>query len=390
MLQVLFNIPNPLPYWGLPDKLPIYGFGMMLFFAFIGCTWFAGRRALREGISKETVQDLAIWLFIGGLFGARVTYLLSETTWTGFKAFFWELPQIWNGGIVFYGSVVGGLVAYLVAYFLIYRKRGLNTFRLIDAISPSICLGLCLGRLGCFLNGCCYGGVCTAEHAGVTPVTFPLSAPARDTHKEVGGGFVGDGLQTVAGFSIDTKPDARNRAIVEEVDPASPAYEKGLRPQAVITQVNDHPIQNRYDLDKWLGDLSYWQRGESRLDLTFLLPEEVEATTITIYPRTLGLYPTQVYETVSMVLLMLLLMAYYPFRHNPGQVCAVLMVGYGVHRYLNEILRDDPRPEGLESYGSMFLVVAGFSMWTWLWRKPADAPIAMRPLATPEPVHPLA
>ena len=74
------------------------------------------------------------------------------------------------------------------------------------------------------------------------------------------------------------------------------------------------------------------------------------------------------------------------FRHNPGQVCAVLMVGYGVHRYLNEILRGDPRPEGLESYGSMFLVVAGFSMWTWLWRKPADAPIAMRPLATPEPV----
>ena len=379
MFQVLFRIPNPLPFWGWPDKLPIYGFGMMLFLAFIGCTWLAGRRALREGISKETIQDLAVWLFIGGLLGARITYLLSETPWTGFGDFLWQLPQIWNGGIVFYGSVLGGIAAYFLAYFLIYRKRGLNTFRLVDAIAPSICLGLCLGRLGCFLNGCCYGGVCTADHAAVTPVTFPLSAPARKD-------LVLEGVQTVAGFSVvPESPGTRDGVLVREVDPASPAYANGLRAGMVITGVNGHEVRNRFDLDKWLGDPSAGERGESRLELTFLPAPEAESETVTIYPRTVGLYPTQVYETISMLLLMLLLLAYYPFRHAPGQVAALLMVGYGVHRYLDEILRGDPRPEGLENYGSVFLVVAGVLMWVLLWRRPAGVPTPTTRPAIPEP-----
>ena len=143
------------------------------------------------------------------------------------------------------------------------------------------------------------------------------------------------------------------------------------------------------DLDKWLGSLQAWKRGESRLELTFIPAPDAEPETITIYPRTLGLYPTQVYETVSMILLMMLLLAYYPFRRAPGQVGALLMIGYGVHRYLNEILRDDPRPEGLESYGSVFLVAAGVLMWVCLWRIAATPPTTMRP-AMPEPVPPRA
>ena len=388
MLQVLFRIPNPFT----ADGLPVYGFGMMLFLAFIGCTWLAGRRALREGISKETIQDLAVWLFIGGLLGARITYLLNEKPRPDLLTFFKKLPQIWEGGIVFYGSVLGGIAAYFLAYYLIYRKRGLSTLRLVDAIAPSICLGLALGRIGCFLNGCCYGGVCTADHAAVTPVTFPLSAPARDI-------LVDSGLQTVAGFSVVPEPTgARDGVLVEEVDPASPAYAQGLMPGAVITgvnlkdgkfinDVNQNEVHNRGDLDRLLGSLAGWKRGESRLELTFTPADkpDAEPETISIYPRTLGLYPTQVYETVSMILLMMLLLAYYPFRRVPGQVGAMLMLGYGVHRYLNEILRDDPRPEGLESYGSVFLVAAGVLMWIVLWRIGTTPPTTMRP-ATPEPV----
>src|SRR5262245_18933054 len=63
-----------------------------------------------------------------------------------------------------------------------------------------------------------------------------------------------------------------------------------------------------------------------------------------------------------MGLLLLVLLAYYPFRRYPGQVCAVLMAAYGMHRALNEILRDDPRPEGVEKYVSVFLVIAGVLM----------------------------
>jgi prolipoprotein diacylglyceryltransferase len=62
----------------------------------------------------------------------------------------------------------------------------------------------------------------------------------------------------------------------------------------------------------------------------------------------------------------LLLTAYYPLRRHAGQVIAVLMAGYGVHRYLNELLRDDPRPKGFESYTSVVLVVAGITLWVFL------------------------
>ncbi len=73
-----------------------------------------------------------------------------------------------------------------------------------------------------------------------------------------------------------------------------------------------------------------------------------------------------------MSLMFLLLTAYYPLRRRQGQVMAVLMAGYGVHRYLNELLRDDPRPQGLESYTSIFLIVAGIALWVYLQTRPAQ------------------
>src|SRR6516225_3648448 len=99
MQQVLFRIPLPFLQEWLPEGLPIYGFGMMLFVAFLLCTWLAGRRAEREGIPRETIQDLAIWLFLGGLIGARIVYLLHARPAT-FLAFLMQLPRIWDGGII--------------------------------------------------------------------------------------------------------------------------------------------------------------------------------------------------------------------------------------------------------------------------------------------------
>src|SRR5262245_57086476 len=96
MWQVLWKIP-------IGDGLPIYGFGMMLFLAFLCCTWLAARRAELEGVRKEVVQDLAIWLFIGGLLGARITYLLLEQPWAGLWNFIVQLSRIWDGGIDLYG-----------------------------------------------------------------------------------------------------------------------------------------------------------------------------------------------------------------------------------------------------------------------------------------------
>jgi prolipoprotein diacylglyceryltransferase len=131
----------------LTSGLPIYGFGMMLFLAFILCTWLAARRADREGVAREHIQDLTIWLFIGGLIGARITYLKFEKNMS-FSEMAQEFYRIWDGGIVLYGSVIGGLVGYAVAYVLIFRKYKLSTLKLADIVAPSIAVGLCLGRFG--------------------------------------------------------------------------------------------------------------------------------------------------------------------------------------------------------------------------------------------------
>jgi phosphatidylglycerol:prolipoprotein diacylglycerol transferase len=115
-----------------------------------------------------------------------------------------------------------------------------------------------------------------------------------------------------------------------------------------------------------------WPRGENQLRLTVKHAENGKEEELrSIEPRTLGLHPTQLYEVVSMALLFLALTAYYPLRRRQGQVMAVLMASYGVHRYLNELLRDDPRPQGLESYTSVFLVITGVALWVYLQTRPA-------------------
>src|SRR5205823_10349714 len=84
-----------------------------------------------------------------------------------------------------------------------------------------------------------------------------------------------------------------------------------------------------------------WPRGQHELALT-VLRNGKEETIPPFAPRTVSLYPTQLYETVSMVLLILLLVAYYPFRRHDGQLMVLCMMGYAIHRFVNESLRIEP------------------------------------------------
>ncbi len=349
------------------EKLPIYGFGMMLFLAFIICTSMASRRAESEGVAPEQIQEVAMWLFIGGLVGARIAFLRLERNMDFSEEMLWEFWKIWDGGIVLYGSVLGGLIAYFLAYLLVFRKYKASTLKMADILAPSIAVGLCLGRFGCFLNGCCYGQV-ACPTCPVYAVHFPFSAPARE-------GLVKQGYQTAAGFTLAQQQPSDTGARVDKVDPRSDAYKAGLRNGDLILRVNNCDIETpgpdengRIMLPVNILNvcLIEWPRGETELRLKVKHANGVEEELPPIAPRTLGLHPTQLYEVVSMALLFLVLAAYYPLRRRPGQVVAVLMVGYGVHRYLNELLRDDPRPQGFESYTSITLIVAGIALWTYL------------------------
>src|ERR1043166_3408384 len=76
MRQVLFNIPF--------TDIPIYGYGLMLFLAYVFCTWLAGRLATRQGIDRRILSDMAIWLFVTGIIGARLTHVFIEQ-WDKYK-----------------------------------------------------------------------------------------------------------------------------------------------------------------------------------------------------------------------------------------------------------------------------------------------------------------
>src|SRR5262249_44400963 len=129
---------------------------------------------------------------------------------------------------------------YFLAYFLVLRKYGISNWKMADIIAPCAALGLCLGRVGCLLNGCCYGNVACPDCPGIC---FPLSAPPRFP-------LVEKGYQTVAGFTLKTQGEGR--AVVNAVEPGSPAAEQGkLRPGDVITGITTdkhHKIQFAYEL----------------------------------------------------------------------------------------------------------------------------------------------
>jgi len=159
MRQVLFEVP------GLGVK--VFGYGLMLFFAFIGAMRLAAGRARREGLDPEVVYDLGLWVFIGGLAGARGFYVAQY--WGTRVTSFWEIFEIWKGGIVLYGSILGGTAA-----FLLYRAiRPFPIRPMLDAIAPALAFGIAIGRIGCFLNGCCWGDTCDLPWA----VSFPRDSP---------------------------------------------------------------------------------------------------------------------------------------------------------------------------------------------------------------------
>jgi phosphatidylglycerol:prolipoprotein diacylglycerol transferase len=166
MRQVLFRIPGV--------GLPIFGYGLMLFLAFLVSMNLAAWRAKREKLSPELIFDLALWVFVGGLLGARIFYVAQY--WGIRVHSLWDVLKIWEGGIVFYGSVMGGTAA----FFLYRALRPFPLGPVLDVVAPSLAVGIALGRVGCFLNGCCYGDLCDPAKVPWA-VSFPKdSAPWWD------------------------------------------------------------------------------------------------------------------------------------------------------------------------------------------------------------------
>ncbi len=155
MRSVLFEIGG----------FPIYTYGVMLLLAFVFGLFLILREAPRKGFNPDYVYEAFIISIILTVFGSRITYIFLN----------WEIyssePLLRTliareTGLTFYGGLIAVLLGLSVHCY--YRK--ISALKLIDFIVPFIALGYGITRIGCFLNGCCYGHVTTLPWG----VAFPL------------------------------------------------------------------------------------------------------------------------------------------------------------------------------------------------------------------------
>jgi phosphatidylglycerol:prolipoprotein diacylglycerol transferase len=134
-------------------SLPIHWYGVLVALGFFLGLWSSTRRAVKVGINPDRVWDAGLWIIIGTIIGARALHVITywEQDFAGKPLS--EIFMVHHGGLVFYGGFIGATLSAII--FLKVKKLPLWKFG--DALAPGIPLGYAIGRIGCLMNGCCYG-----------------------------------------------------------------------------------------------------------------------------------------------------------------------------------------------------------------------------------------
>lgn len=351
-----------------PGGLPIRGYGFMLLVAVVCGVALAVHRARQMGVHPDVIFSLAFWMFVGGIVGARAFYVIEY--WENFRretlgATLLALLNVLEGGLVVYGSLIGGVAVFL----WVTWRRKLPALALADLIAPALLLGLALGRIGCLMHGCCYGGPCAAPWA----VTFPPDSPPYYSQVVRG---------EMHGFRITG--NASGEPIVLEVMPDSPAARAGLEPGMRIEAIDGQPVTEAGQVFSLVAEA--YNRGAP-------LVLQTDRGTLTlsaaaVRTRSLAVHPTQVYSAVGAVLLCLFLLAYYPFRRRDGEVTAWMLTLYPVGRFLIEVIRtDEPAIGGtglsISQNVSLAVLVAAGALWLYLARQPRGSILPLRGRTSP-------
>ena len=148
---------------------------------FLAGLWTASRRGLSSGIPAERIVDLGPWLLVGAIVGARTLYVTSYWREQFAGKPILEIFMVHHGGLVYYGGLIGASLAFLIFAWL----KKLPVWKTADVLAPSIALGYVFGRIGCLMNGCCYGRACDLPWAIRFPEgheTHPSGLPATPVH----------------------------------------------------------------------------------------------------------------------------------------------------------------------------------------------------------------
>jgi phosphatidylglycerol:prolipoprotein diacylglycerol transferase len=159
MRPILFVIPG--------SEIKVHSYGVFIFAACMAALAITVWRVKREKLDPNIVYELATWLFLGGVVGARGMCVILHPEMIQRAS---DIFRSWQGGNVFYGCILGGLTGSLIYW----CRRPFPFWTVADAVAPGVAIGAAIGRIGCFLNGCCDGAVCTLGWA----VRFPAGSHA--------------------------------------------------------------------------------------------------------------------------------------------------------------------------------------------------------------------
>ena len=126
---------------------PVTTYGIFLAVGMLLALYVASRLAARDGLPRERIYDLGLWVLVGGLVGSKLLMILVDP-----DVHIFTLDFLRSGG-VFYGSLIGGFLAVVILVPL-YK---LPFWKVADALAPGVALGQAFGRQGCFAAGCCWG-----------------------------------------------------------------------------------------------------------------------------------------------------------------------------------------------------------------------------------------
>jgi len=129
----------------------MHSYGLMLALAFLAAIMLLEKRAKDHGISKDTIMDFGLVIMISSVIGSRAFHVISH--WGEYASNPLSALAVWEGGLTFYGGVLLSVPAGVIYL----KKKDIDFWPLADLAAPAFALGLGIGRLGCFLNGCCFG-----------------------------------------------------------------------------------------------------------------------------------------------------------------------------------------------------------------------------------------
>jgi len=156
-------------------RFEIHAYGLTLALSFLLGIYWAMHRADKRGVDRNQVMDLSLIVVLCAILGSRLLYVVThlpefQGRWLDTVNPFQSNGQIGIAGL----SMLGGVLLSLIAIVTFCTVKKISLLKLGDILAPSFGLGIFITRIGCFMNGCCFGKACDLPWA----VTFPLNSPA--------------------------------------------------------------------------------------------------------------------------------------------------------------------------------------------------------------------